>query len=224
MTPIRKKTEELILKKLTPLDKSGLSVKRYKETFAKMSDQEFDTFMRNLRDGQEVLYVYYANMKNKISIHELRDAAKELGVKLFERLKLWDEPTQSYYITPHEYCVLQVPVRRMSQFVDHKLSVAEGDRKIDVLTGQVVKPDKGASISQVEIQALYARNLKNTIVELLKYRGGDVVALAEYKRELEEQGRTTISRDTGSMARSVVSMNNLLIGMHIESDIAGTNM
>lgn len=224
MAKNRKKAEAYILEKLAPIDKSGLSVKRYKEMFEKMNDAQFDKFMTDLKEGKEVLYVYYANMKNKISVAELRDYAKKLGVKLFERIRMWDEPTQSYYLTPNEYCVLQLPIRRMSQFIDHKMSVPEGDRKIDILSGQVVKPDKGAGISQVEIQSLYARNLNSTIVEMLKYRGGDVVAMAEYKRELEEQGKTTIGRDTGSVARSVITMNNLLIGMHIESDIAGTSM
>lgn len=224
MTSYRKKTEEFILEKLAPLDKSGVTIKRYKEMFSKMSDTEFDQFMSDLESGEEVLYVYFANMKDKISIAEMRDYAKSLGVELFERLRMWDEPTQSYYLTPHKYCILQLPVRRMSQFVDHKMSIPEGDSKIDILSGQVIKPDKGAGISQVEIQALYARNLPSIITEMLKYRGGDVVALAEFKRELEEQGRTTIGRDTGSVSRSVVTVNNLLIGMHIESNITGNGM
>lgn len=224
MTSYRKKTEEFILEKLAPLDKSGVTIKRYKEMFSKMSDTEFDQFMSGLESGEEVLYVYFANMKDKISIAEMRDYAKSLGVELFERLRMWDEPTQSYYLTPHKYCILQLPVRRMSQFVDHKMSIPEGDSKIDILSGQVIKPDKGAGISQVEIQALYARNLSSIITEMLKYRGGDVVALAEFKRELEEQGRTTIGRDTGSVSRSVVTVNNLLIGMHIESNITGNGM
>lgn len=224
MTPQRKKTEEFIIKRLEPLDKSGLNVKRYKEFFASLSDSEFDDYMKNIENGNEVLYLYFANMKDKITIAELRDYAEKIGVKLFERLRIWDEVTKSYYLTPNKYCVLQLPIRRMSQFVDHKMSVPEGDKKIDVLSGQVIKEDKGASISQVEVQSLYAHNLQNTIIELLKYRGGDLVALSEFKRELEEQGKTNISRDTGSIARSVVSMNNLLIGMHIESNIAGNGM
>lgn len=224
MTPYRKKTEEFILAKLKPLDKSGVTIKRYTEMFASMSDQEFDQFMNDLASGEEVLYVYFANMKDKISIAEIRDYAEQLGVRLFERIRMWDEPTQSYYLTPHKYCILQLPIRRMSQFVDHKMSMPEGDSKIDILSGQVVKPDKGGGISQVEIQALYARNLPAVITEMLKYRGGDIVALAEFKRELEEQGKTSIGRDTGSVSRSVVTMNNLLIGMHIESNIAGNGM
>ena len=224
MTPQRKKTEEFILKSLAPLDKSGLNIQRYKDFFASLSDAEFDSYMKDIENGNEVLYLYFANMKDKITIAELRDYAKKIGVKLFERLRIWDEVTQSYYLTPNKYCVLQLPIRRMSQFVDHKMSVPEGDKKIDVLSGQVIKEDKGSSISQVEVQSLYAHNLQNTIIELLKYRGGDLVALSEFKRELEEQGKTNISRDTGSIARSVVSMNNLLIGMHIESNIAGNGM
>lgn len=221
MTDKRKKTQEYIIDKMKKADPSGKNAARYTEMFASMSDKAFDEYMIRLRDRKDVLVVYSANMVDKIDLGQLIALAKETGVELFERIRLWDEPTQSYYLSPNKYCILQFPVRRMSQFVDHKLSVAEGDSHIDMLTGQVSKPDKAGSISQVEIQALYAKGLENTIIELIKYRGGDVTALAEFKRELEETGKTTISRDTGSVVRSAVVLDVLMSGMHIESNASG---
>ena len=147
--------------------------------------------------------------------------AKELGIKMFERIKMWDNATQSYYLTPYEYMIIDIPIRRMSQFHDHKLSVAEGDSKIDMLSGQVVKPDKAGSISQVEIQTLYGSSLDKTILELIKYRGGDVTAFAEYKRELEETGRVSIGRDTNSVPRSAVVVDVFMSGMHIHTNVSG---
>lgn len=219
MTDKRKKTQEYILSNMKKL--SDKNYERYKELFDRMSDKQFDDFMKRLRDKKEVLTFYTANMVDHVDIPTLIQVAKDCGLELFERIRMWDEPTQSYYLTPNKYCILQLVVRRMSQFVDHKLSVAEGDTKIDLLTGQVVKPDKAGSISQVEIQTLYARGLHNTILELIKYRGGDVVAFSEYKRELEELGKTTVSRDTGSVVRSAVILDVLFSGMHIESNASG---
>ena len=221
MTPKRKQVQEYILEHMNILDKSGSNSARYQEMFDAMSDKEFDDWMKEIREGNEVLFFYTANVKDKIKIEDLIAESHNVGVKLFTRLKLWDEPTQSYYITPHEYLMLTLPVRRLSQFVDHKLSVAEGDSRIDMLSGQVTKPDKGSTHSQTEAQALFARGLDKTNLELIKYRGGDTNAFAEYKRELEETGRATIGKDTGSIARSAVVLDQFLSGMHVESNASG---
>lgn len=221
MNERRKKTQEYICAKFKKLDPTGRESKRYADFFATLNDKQFDEFMQDIRDGKEVLVFYHANAQDECYLDQWKETAKELGVKLFERLKLWDMATQSYYLTPLEYMILDIPVRRMSQFQDHKLSVAEGDSKIDMLTGQVIKPDKAGSIAQTEVQALYAHGLTKTITELLKYRGGDITAFAEYKRELEETGQTIVSRDTHSVPRSAVTLDVLMSGMHIESNASG---
>jgi hypothetical protein len=84
-----------------------------------------------------------------------------------------------------------------------------------------MKPDQASSLSQVEVQTLYARGLTNSILELIKYRGGDLTAMSDYKRELEEQGQTSVAKDTGSIVRSAVILDVLLSGVHIESNISG---
>lgn len=221
MNEKRKRTEAYILEHMSHIDKTGANTKYYQQLFEKMSDADFDQWMRWLKNNDTVLVAYFPNMKSKITIPDLLEECKRLGIKLFTRLKLWDEVTQSYYITPKEYMMLQLPVRRMSQFIDHKLTVPESDQRIDLLSGQVMKPDQASSLSQVEVQTLYARGLTNSILELIKYRGGDLTAMSDYKRELEEQGQTSVAKDTGSIVRSAVILDVLLSGVHIESNISG---
>ena len=223
MNAARQQVEKYVLDVMKDLDKSGKEVKRYQEFFASLTDAAFDQWMKNLRDHKEVFTFYVSPLGKTVTISQLLATAKKIELPLFSRLRIWDTVTNSYYITSHKYLVLKLPVRRMSQFVDHKLSVPEGDSRIDLLTGQVIKPDKGGSLSQVEIQALYARGLENTITELIKYRGGDVIAFADYKRELEETGKTSIGRETGSVVRSAVILQVLLSGTHIESNVAGVD-
>lgn len=223
MNPKRKKVEEYILGTLKDMDPGGKNVKRYQKFFNELSDKDFDEWMRNIRDGKEILTYYTPIFGKAVSIADLVKVAKKIDLKLFSRLKIWDSVTESYYLTPHEYLVLRLPIRRMSQFVDHKLSVPEGDSRIDLLTGQVIKPDKAGSLSQVEIQALHARGLDNVILELIKFRGGDVRAFGDFKQELEETGRTSIGKDTGSVARSAVMLQVLLSGAHIGSNVAGVD-
>ena len=221
MTPKRKKAQDRILEVVNELDETGINTKYYTELFAKLSDKEFDAYMHRLRDKTDVLAYYAPNMIHKNHINKLIALCKKHGVKLFERLRIYNTETDTYYYTPRKFLILQLPVRRFSQFVDHKLSVAESDKRIDMLSGQVTKPDQAATISQIEIQTLYARGLNSTIRELAKYRGGDVVAFGEFKRELEEQGAATIDQETGSVVRSAVTLDVLYSGMHIESNASG---
>lgn len=220
MNAKRKAVQDYILKYLKMMEPTGKNVKLYENKFKEISDARFDEWMKYIRDGKCVLSVYVP-IGVKINIDDLLKTAKELGIKLSTRLKFWDDTTGTYYTTAHEYVVLELPIRRMAQFIDHKLSVPEGDSHVDLLSGQVMKPDKAGGLNQTEVQALYARGLTNTILELIKYRGGDVIALAEYNRELEETGRTTIGRDTGSVVRSAVILDVLYSGMHIETNASG---
>lgn len=221
MNAKRKAVEEKVLFAMDAMDPSGKNTTRYKNFFAKMSDSDFHTWMCNLRDGKDMIAIYFANLTDKITVDSLRTAAKTLGVKLFERLKLWDEPTKTWYITPKEYMILEVPVRRFSQFVDHKLCVPQMDKKIDILSGQVMRHyGRAGSISQVEVQALYAKNLKETIKELISIRGGDVVAQADFTRELEETGRASGIKTSNSMPRSAVTLKELFAGMLIDTNFA----
>lgn len=220
MNAKRKAVQDYILKYLKMMEPTGKNVKLYENKFKEISDARFDEWMKYIRDGKCVLSVYVP-IGVKINIDDLLKTAKELGIKLSTRLKFWDDTTGTYYTTAHEYVVLELPIRRMAQFIDHKLSVPEGDSHVDLLSGQVMKPDKAGGLNQTEVQALYARGLTNTILELIKYRGGDVTALAEYNRELEETGRTTIGRDTGSVVRSAVILDVLYSGMHIETNASG---
>ena len=221
MTPKRKKIQDKILSVFTSMDKTGKNTKYYQSKFDKMSDQEFAKYMERIRDREEVLVVYNANMVDKLELPDLVKTAKDVGVELFERIRMYDTADDSYYYTPHKMLILQCPIRRMAQFVDHKLSVAEGDSRIDMLSGQVVKPDQAASLSESETRCLYARGLTKTLRELLKFRGGDVVAFAEFKRELEETGTTTVDRDTGTKVRSAVTLDVLYSGILIESNASG---
>ena len=221
MTPKRKKIQDKILSVLSSMDRTGKNTKHYQDKFAKMSDKDFADFMQRIRYREELLVIYSANTVDRLSLPDLVDTAKKIGLELFERLRMYDTTNDTYYYTPHKMLVLQCPIRRMAQFVDHKLSVAEGDSRIDMLSGQVVKPDQAASLSEPETRCLYARGLNKTLRELLKFRGGDVVAFAEFKRELEETGTTTVDRDTGTKVRSAVTLDVLYSGILIESNASG---
>ena len=219
MNEKRKAVEDKIIKYISAINKSN--AKKYKDMFASMNDKAFDDWMYDLRNNDTVLDIEIPNMIEKVNIDDLIKVSEQLGIELFTRLKLWDVPTQTYYRTTKKYLMLQLPMVAMAQTVDHKLSVPESDSKIDHLSGQVMKPDQANSISQVEVQSLYARGLQSTILELIKYRGGDVSAYAEYKRSAEELGMCMLKADSNSITRSVVVLDVFFAGMQLSSNASG---
>lgn len=221
MNPKRKKVQDYVITHLNKMDKSGKNAALYQSLFDSWSDSDFDKWMHQIKDKHAVLAIYIPNTVVHINIDDLIKEAKDIGVKLFHRLRLYDDATKTYYVTANEYCVLTLHVRRMAQFIDHKLSVPESDKKIDLLSGQVVAEDKSGSLNQVEVQSLYARGLTNTIRELIKFRGGDVTAFSEMKTSLEETGTTSIGKDTHSVVRSAVILDVLYSGIHIEANASG---
>lgn len=219
MNEKRKAVEDKIIKYISAINKSN--AEKYKDMFTSMDDKAFDGWMRDLRNKDTVLDIEIPNMIEKVDIDDLIKVSEQLGIELFTRLKLWDVPTQTYYRTTKKYLMLQLPMVAMAQTVDHKLSVPESDSKIDHLSGQVMKPDQANSISQVEVQSLYARGLQSTILELIKYRGGDVSAYAEYKRSAEELGMCMLKADSNSITRSVVVLDVFFAGMQLSSNASG---
>lgn len=216
----RKLVEDRILETIQTLDPSGLNATRYKKQFETWSDTQFDSFMQGVSDKKIKIVLYVPNLKINIKNADIFKAARDLGLKLFERILLWDSTTQRYYLTPQEYPVLMLPVRRLKQFLMSKMSVPESDSKIDAFSGQVVKPDKGSSISAVEMQTILSKGLKMSLAELIRVRGGDLKAYSEFKGQLEDTGSATLNAiGDDSRARSSVILSAYLRGMHIDNNL-----
>lgn len=219
MTPKRQKVEAHILKYFKKIEPSGYNEKRYKEMFTKMSDKQFDDWMKNIRDKKVKLVLFTPNLKVVLNIADLRTVAKELGIKLFEKILMTDKATGLRYLTNQEYLIIRLPIRRTRQFLMHKLSVPESDKRLDALTGQVTKPDKASSLSFVEAQFLHGRGLDKTILEFMKVRGGDIHAYAQFKQQLEETGTGSLdSLDANTVARSAVTLSTILKGMLLDNN------
>ena len=230
MTPRRKKAQDILLKviydleaemrKLKLVDDQVLNHTRYLNLFNSFSDEDFHKYMLGLRDGSIRLFMYIPNMAGKLKLNDLFAAADTLDLELFERIRITDPATGYSYLTPEKYLVLNVPVRRVSQTLEHKRSIPDSDKRIDFLSGQVVKPDKAASLSRIEAQVLLANGLDYTTTELMNYRGGDISAYGDFKRSLEESGQADVFiSGSGSVARSAVMFQNFLKGMHLDVNI-----
>lgn len=215
-----KQIVNLIIKTLSTLDPGNPTIKKYKNFFAQMSDKDFDKYMKHLKNKDTQIFLEVPNMKRSLKMENVIQASKEIGVKLFQRLWMVDKTTGKKFLTPEAYPVFLESIRVMEQFVDKKLSVSEGDEKIDGLTGQVVGDDKSSAVSAPEIQSLFAQGLETTLKELVKVRGGDVNAYAEFKRQMEETGTARLDALSPSKTRSVVMTDVIFRSMGLESNFS----
>lgn len=220
ITAKRTLIENKIIEIMDILDPSKDNSNRYKDIFSKMGDKEFEQFINDIKNKRIKLTLFAPNMSKFIQQEDCIKAADALNVKLFEKLEFKDKATGKYFLTPNEYMVLKLPIRRTRQFLMHKLSVAENDKKIDMLTGQVTGDDKASSLSFVEAQLLYARGLDKTLVEFMKVRGGDIHAFATFKQQLEESGMSKIEAlDPNTLPRSAVVMSAVLKSMYLDNNL-----
>lgn len=201
-----------------------------RKRFAQMDDEEFDVYIRSLakpqtveqQATQEIIPFYSPSMgETRIVMDDLMALADTLELKLFERLWITDPQTGRVYLTPNEYAVFDMLVRRQAQMLNKKSSIPEDIRHVDEMSGQVTGKSKGSKISFPEVQAQLAQNLTNTLIEEIKLRGGDQAAQVEFERQLIDFGEANIDDVTqdGVVTKSTSTVSTLFRGMMIENDI-----
>ncbi len=216
----RKKIESYIIDIINTMDPSLENGNRYKNFFANLTDDDFHQFMLYLQENKTQIHLFAPNMKLNLKMENLLKAADKVKLDMFEQIWMYDEATGKKFLTPHKYMVINIFVRRVKQYLEHKISIPENDKTIDGLTGQVTSESRSSAISQVEMQALYARNFDSTILELIKVRGGDIHAYSNFKRQIEESGTANLDQlETGTVAKSAVVASVFLKGMLLDNNI-----
>lgn len=222
----RKDVENFILKYIDKIfSKSSSKANRelYEEMFKKMSNEEFDRFMEDLRDGRKVLSVIVPNNDSrfKIDVDNNINIAKELGYNFFQRLKVGKTTNTPAYTTPNEYLVLKLPVRRAQQLLTKKISIPTDNIHVDMLSGQVTGKSKGSKLSNVEMKILIGLGLRDSVKELMKTRGGDLGCAAAMDGMLVKHGTAT-QQNLEQYSTGVVSKQTLKAyfnAMHIRNTL-----
>ena len=217
----RKKAEAFILEYMDKILPGGENKALYEEMFKGMSDRAFAALMQKIKDGF-VLPIIAPNL-NEAKLDTTRNVkiAKALGHSFFERIVLTDTDTGETYTTPHEYMVVDVPVRRQSQLLDKKMSTPANNNVVDELTGQATGISKGSALSFPELGVLLSIGVDSAIEELIKLRGGDEVAFNEMNRQILETGEADIEsiKALGSKVKSTETLSAILTGMHLRNNL-----
>jgi hypothetical protein len=218
----RKAAQEFIIKYVDKLAPGTANADNYRELFAAMDDKEFDLFINQLADGSRFLVVIIPNFsKTELNVERNVQIAKELGHDFFQ--KLWIEGTGDVptYQTPVPYLIVDLPLRRASQLLTKKISVPKHNRVIDALTGQPTGESKGAKLSYPELQVLSAMGLEHSLVELMKYRGGDNRGRAALTGMLSRHGQANMKAlaPFASQVASTVTLKTFLTSAHLKSTL-----
>jgi len=202
----RNKAEKFILEYILKIAGEE-NHKLYKDRFKSMNNKEFDNFMLDLEKGKIKLSIIAPNNSNvKLDAEKNMKIAKSLGYDFFQHIKINNMGTE--YITPNKYMVLNIPVRRAAQLLTKKISIPTDDKAIDLTTGQVTGRSKASKITMPELQLLTSMGLKDSVVELMKIRGGDLGAKNAMTKLLLKQGSVS-QKVLNNYATGVVSTKTM---------------
>lgn len=218
----RKKAEDMILQIMKEIEPTGYNVEQYKKIFAKMSDKDFDNYMKGLRDGSMQLVAFKPMYEAKgFSVENNIAVGKKYGLSFFEKLIFSDNPNEPDHKTAIEFMVLDMPYRRQSQTLVKKISVPDNNDVIDQLTYQPTGPSKGSKISYPELQVLIGMGMTSSIQELMQYRGGDKGGFNAYNAMTMRYGSVNMKAiapySTG--VESTKTVKTFLTCMHISNTL-----
>lgn len=205
----RKAAEQLCISILNEIVPDKSQEKIYTELFKSMSDKQFEQFINDLESGVKKLSIIVPNFSKSAPTTEGNlKVAKKLGHNFFTRLEYEGKGDVPTYLTPIEYLVIDLPVRRASQLIIKKARIPKHQDVVDSLTGQPTGDSKGAKISYPELQLCAAMDLDSSMVELMKWRGGDIKGRAAYIGILNKYGSVSQSH-LNNYSSGVVSTQTL---------------
>lgn len=217
----REKIQNYILGSINMISKGNPAIELYTQEFSRMTNKEFDQFIDDLDSGKKHLVIIEpANAKEKITTKRNIEVAKKLGFNFHQRL--WFEgPGMPKHLTPIEYLVMDLPVRRQSQLLTKKLSVQESTTAVDYLTGQPTGKSKSAKISYPELQVLSSAGLEKSAIELIKFRGGDRRGYLAFSTSLLREGSVSLKaiEAYAGGVESIKSLKVILTAMHIRNTL-----
>jgi len=220
----RKEMESLIYSVFSALDPTETNTDKYKAMFSPMSDAQFDKFFKNLFENDDLyLILDTVNYERDLTIEQIEDAAKILGVPLMEKVAMpfvngnKDNPVLTKYEVPVGY----LHIKRMQQILSKKNTTSTDISSRSQLTNQVVGKDKNARESDAETIALVTLGAENSLKELLGGRADDSVMKTEMYSEIAKKGYVSLNELTNNVENKTTlnTVDTYLIGCGIKSDL-----
>lgn len=227
MAKNRKKAEKVALELLSDVerlfDPKLYTTNLYKKLFPQWTDVMFERWIERLSNREEYLTLIIPNFQDiEYDDEAVKDLlVDKLNVPIMERIWWTDSETGERFLTPESYAILKVSMRRQSQHLLKKQSIAKDTSTIDQATGQVTGASKGGRLSLPEIRLMAAKGLDNSILEAIKVRGGDSVAMEKMLQDIRETGEASVDEimKLDSVPQVTETLRAWLFAAHYENTL-----
>ena len=211
-----------ILAMYKKLESDNPTIKLLKDRFNEMSDSELESLRDALENEELYLPFFRPNYNEKsVDINSWLDLADEVGAEIFAKVWKEDKLTGDVVLSQYPYWIALLPVRRMIQYLNDKISISENNNVRDSLTGQVTGDSKSSALSNPQLNALIARGCPAAATEFVKLRSGDVEVSRAYNRQIIKEGRAYQEPLLKLDSRPEVTetFKNYLISMHLSTTL-----
>ena len=219
----RKAAEAFLIEMIEEILPGGGNKEIYEKLFSQMSDEAFHKLMMSYASGEDRPVIYAPNfIKPRLNTERNLKIAEKLGHNFFERIWIHsDDPKQAPYLSNNPYMVIELPVRRQAQLLTKKISVPANNRSTDQLTGQPTGDSRASKISYNEVQIMRSMGLDNCLLELMKYRGGDVGGYNAMNKLISRDGATSMKAVApyASGVESTQALKIFLTAAHLKTTL-----
>lgn len=206
----RQEMENLIYMVFDELDTTGKNTLKYKELFSKMSDTQFDKYMKDfLNNDDQNFYLEIEPYVVDPGMKEVEKAAKKIDVPLFEHVVMpFQNPDGKSVVTPYPVLVGYLHLKRVQQMVKKKNTMSIHIDKRNPKTGQVTSDDKNGRSSDVENISLIAIGAEKTLKEMKDARADDIKMKSEMLKKIKTDGYVSLD-ELPSNKTDKVALNTL---------------
>lgn len=207
----RKKFMKTVTDTMNLLDPSGKNAQLYKDKFSKMSDKQFDEWMKAFKKNDKSnFYLEIIEFDRELKLENIEKAAKYLNIPLYEYICVpyVNGPDGEAIVTPTPCPVGYIHIKRMPQSVHHKNAGSTSNSKRNTKTGQVTGEDKNGRTTDVETFAMTTYGADACLKELMGFRADDMAAKKQAYAAIERDGFVQLS-DLQSNQTDKVAINTL---------------
>jgi len=191
----RKKVVDYIVKVMNLLDPTGDNGKYYQEKFDKMTDAQFDKYIREfIQDEKSQFYLAIVEYERDLTIENIEKCAEFMKVPLLEYVALpylTNDP-DNVIVTPYPVPVGYIHEKRMPQTLLKKSAGSTKIEKRSPLTGQVTSEDKNARNSDLETYSLVAVDAVNALTEFMGPRADNMEAKNTMYNDIAKNGYVSL--------------------------------
>lgn len=216
----------MVYQVMDALDPSGVNSNKYKKMFAKMSNAEFETFMKTMWEDDTMNFsLDVVSFERELDMNNIEKAAKVLNVPLEEYVMLpfLNNDRENPIITKVPVMVFYIIFKRLQQTTRKKNSTSIHISDRSATTGQVIGDDKNGRSSDVENSALIAQGAICSAREFNGFRADGLARKNVAYTSATNKGYISLEEVEASAGISdrtiLTTIDTLYLGMGIKTDL-----